>query len=128
MIRAVASYLLAALAFVAVAQVFLPLKARGQDHSPHHKYYQHWKEPGTQNSCCNARIDHGNGHETGDCEPARAEIRGGDWWVYVRQIPGWIPVPDAKIIRERNPSGQESHLCWTPARGIICFVPEDTGG
>ena len=60
--------------------------------------------------------------------PARAEIRAGAWWAWLRQETRWLPIPDAKLIRERNPSGQDAHLCWTPARGVLCFLPPDTGG
>lgn len=129
MIRAVATYLLAALAFVAVVTVFLPLKARAQQHHHdfHKDFYRHWMQPGTTASCCNARIMQPNGVETGDCEPTKAEIRAGVWWVWVRQMGKYIPVDDAKILRERNPNGQDAHHCWTPDRGTICFVPPDSG-
>jgi len=101
------------------------------DHHPHHAdFYRHWMQPGVwpPKSCCNARIRHLNGGETGDCEPTRAEVRGGNWWVWVAQLGSWLPVPDSKIIRVRNPSGQDAHLCWTPTSGILCFSPPDTGG
>lgn len=78
-------------------------------------------------SCCDARIE-AEGVEVGDCEPTRAEVRGGVWWAWLRQERRWIPVPDGKILRERNPGGQDGQLCWTPAGGVLCFVPPDTGG
>ena len=129
--RAVATLFAAVLAFGAVVQVFLPLKARAQQHHHdfHKDFYRHWKPNDNPNtSCCNARIVGPDGVETGDCEPTKAEIRAGVWWVWVRQINGWIPVADAKILRERNPNGQDAHHCWTLDRGTICFVPPDTGG
>lgn len=129
MIRAVASYLLAALAFVAVVQVFLPLKARAQDHHPHHKdFYRLWLQPGTNVSCCNARVEL-NGVETGDCEPVKAEVRGGNWWAWLRQESRWLEIPDSRILRERNPEqgGQQGHLCYSYGR-VLCFVPPDSGG
>lgn len=102
--------------------------AWAQDHHPHHgEFYKGWQRPDMPGSCCSARIEK-DGIETGDCEPTKAEIRNGDWWVWVRQINAWIKVPDSKIIRVRNPSGQDAHHCWTPASSTICFSPPDTGG
>ncbi len=72
-------------------------------------------------SCCNARIASPNGVEVGDCEPTEARLphRG-----------PFIEVPDAKILREHNPTqgGTDGHLCWTPANGVMCFVPPFGGG
>lgn len=129
MARAIATYLVAALAFVVVVTVFLPLKARGQDHHPlHHDFYRHWMQPGVSPpvSCCNARKTE-HGIETGDCEPTKARIVNGNWQAWLRQESRWIDIPDSKIIRERNPTGQDAHLCWSFGR-VLCFVPEDTGG
>jgi len=129
MIRVVASYLAAALAFVAVVTVFMPLKARAQDHSPHHKdFYRLWLQPGTSVSCCNARVEL-NGVETGDCEPVKAEVRGGNWWAWLRQESRWIEIDDSRILRERNPTqgGVDAHLCYSYGR-VLCFVPPFGGG
>ena len=105
---------------------------RGQTqehHHPLHKdFYQQWKQPGTNASCCNARIVDATGQEIGDCEPSQARIREGNWEVWIRQIKKWVPVAPEKILRERNPNIFDAHVCWTPERGIICFVPPDTGG
>lgn len=102
---------------------------RAQDHHPLHKdFYHHWRapdNPGT--SCCNARIEK-DGRETGDCEPTEGRVRNGHWQAWIRQIGGWLPVPDAKIIREPNPNIFDAHVCWTFERGIICFKPPDMGG
>ena len=127
--RTVATAVVVALAIWAVA-VALGWPARAQDHHPAHRdFYRHFMQPGVSPplSCCDARIEK-DGIETGDCEPTRAEIRGGAWWAWLRQETRWLPIPDAKLIRERNPSGQDAHLCWTPARGVLCFLPPDTGG
>jgi hypothetical protein len=81
-------------------------------------------------------------HISGDCEPTHAEIRNGQWWARVPQymidagVPAWVEIPDSKVIRERNPSTEEAHLCGTveywqgkpPSIRILCFVPPDTGG
>jgi hypothetical protein len=129
MTRAVASYLAAALAFVAVAFIFFPLKARGQDHHPLHKeFYRTWMQPGTNVSCCNARVEV-NGVETGDCEPVKAEVRAGNWWAWLRQESRWIQIDDSRIIREKNPTqgGTDAHLCYSYGR-VLCFVPPFGGG
>lgn len=107
-----------------------PRKSWAQQHHHYHQdFYQHWKVPGKPNeSCCNARIEYPNGAQTGDCEPTRAEVRKGDWYVWVRQKGEWLKVPDEKIVRYPNPNIFESHLCWTPQKGIICFKPADLGG
>lgn len=105
-----------------------PLPAQDHHHPLHRDFYQHWRDPANPNiSCCNARIEGPDGVEVGDCEPTRAEVRNGQWWAWVRQLGQWIVIPDGKILRERNPNSQDAHLCWTPIRGVICFVPADTG-
>ena len=101
----------------------------GNGHAQFHKdFYRHWREPGDPNaSCCNARIE-ADGRETGDCEPTEARVRDGHWEAWIRQIGRWQKIPDEKIIKQPNPSIFDAHLCWTPWRGTICFVPPDTGG
>jgi len=96
-------------------------------HMRWHYYYQHWRQPGTDSSCCNARETSPGGQEIGDCEPTEAKLRQGEWYAWERHTQRWLKVPDTKIIRERNPSHEEGHLCWTPSAGIVCFVPPDTG-
>ena len=120
----------AALAMMVLGLVLLlAAQAFGQDHHHpfHSDFYRHWKNPVNGASCCNARIEV-NGHEVGDCEPTKAEIRKGAWWVWIRQTGQWQEVPDVRVLRERNPNTFDAHLCWTPATGIMCFVPPDTGG
>lgn len=120
---------LRAAGFLALAVLGAATVALAQDgHARWHHYYQHWKQPGTDVSCCNARQTGPLGIETGDCEPTRAEIRAGTWYAWERHLQTWLPIPEAKIIRERNPSTEEAHLCWTPSSGVLCFVPPDTGG
>jgi hypothetical protein len=99
-------------------------------HERFHHYYLHWKQPGTTVSCCNARTTQ-FGIESGDCEPTRYELRQGDWYAWHRQQDKWIKVPDDRLLRERNPSGEEGHLCSVNHSGqwvILCAVPPDTGG
>ena len=117
-------------AFLLICTVWVVFPAFSQTdgHSRWHHYYQEWKQPGSQASCCNARIVYPGGAETGDCEPTRAEMRNGDWYAWERHLAQWLKVPDNKIVRERNPSGEEGHLCWNQYSGVLCFVPPDTGG
>jgi len=133
--RAVATLFVILLAIGAVVSACWPKPAKAQDHHPAHRdFYRLWMQPGVYPpaSCCNARVER-DGAEVGDCEPTRAELRRGDdgvarWHAWLRQEGRWLPIPDAKVIRERNPSGQDAHLCWTPTAGVLCFSPPDTGG
>lgn len=105
--------------------------AKAQSPAPHHEFhkdfYRHWLQPGTNKSCCNARVTV-HGHELGDCEPTAATIRNGDWFAWNRLRGEWLRIPDSRILRERNPNVFDGHLCWTPDQGVICFVPPSTGG
>lgn len=116
-------------AMIFVGLMLLAVVAFGQDgHHRFHHYYQHWKQPGTTVSCCNARMNV-MGVEMGDCEPTRAEIRQGDWYAWERLTQRWLKIPDDRILKERNPSVEEGHLCFNKWTGqILCFVPPDTGG
>lgn len=108
-----------------LAAISFPVAAQ---HERWHEYYKHWMQPGTNISCCNARVDT-FGVQSGDCEPTRAEIRNGYWYAWERLSGRWIKIPDDRIVRERNPSGEEAHLCFNQyTKSILCFVPPDTGG
>src|SRR5512147_515107 len=98
-----------------------PTGSRAQDgHARWHAYYQHWKQPGTTISCCNARVNL-MGVETGDCEPVPYKFENGEWIVWVRQELRWLRIPDDRLIRERNPSSEEFHLCYnTYTKQILC--------
>jgi len=127
----IANFLLTA-SFVAISFVAVsPARSdnHGDGHAQFHRdFYRFWREPGNPNaSCCNARIE-ADGRESGDCEPTKARVRDGHWEAWVRQIGRWQKIPDEKIIKQPNPNIFDAHLCWTPWRGTICFVPPDTGG
>jgi hypothetical protein len=123
--------LLIALLVAAIALVLALISLIAQAQSGHerwHQYYRTWLQPGTTISCCNARVTT-YGVEIGDCEPTRYEMRKGEWYAWLRQESRWLHIPDDRIIRERNPSGEEGHLCWNQwTKQILCAVPPDTGG
>jgi hypothetical protein len=85
----------------------------------HHRYhdsdYRHWKQPGTDVSCCSDQ----------DCAPVKAELRLGHWWA-LRQSE-WVAVPDEKIISVSNPTIEGAHLCYSKGK-VLCFVPPNIGG
>jgi hypothetical protein len=104
----------------------------GQFHDGH---YRHWKQPGTDESCCSDQ----------DCAPVAAEWRNGRWFAR-RQAewfvppdwmgPGewlplsrseWIAIPDNTILRVPNPTVEGAHLCYRSG-AVVCFVPPNTGG
>ena len=101
------------------------------NHHPHHDFYRGWMQPGVSPpaSCCNARIT-AQGVEVGDCEPTEARLIAGRWYARLPHAGAFIEVPDGKILREKNPTqgGVDAHLCWTPSRGVLCFVPPFGGG
>jgi hypothetical protein len=117
-------------AMIFVGLMLLAVVAFGQDHHPLHKdFYHKWRAPDNPDvSCCNARMPGAFGGEIGDCEPTQARVVNGQWQAWVRQQGIWIPIPEAKILREKNPNIFDGHLCWTPDRGVICFVPPNVGG
>lgn len=123
--------------FVAVIVFGYVTNGRGQDHHPlHEHFYQHWKQPGTQLSCCNARIILNTGNalnevvEIGDCEPTDFKLIAGRWYARLPHGGPYIEVPESKIIREVNPTqdGSNGHLCWTEESGVVCAVPPFGGG
>lgn len=72
-------------------------------------WFQSLKQPGTGVSCCDLT----------DCRIVHATIKKGHWVVDMKDQE--IIVPDDKILRTDNPTG-ESVLCWSPANGVLCFV------
>jgi len=67
-------------------------------------------QPGTRASCCSIA----------DCRPTEYRTDGDR---YEALIGGkWLAVPPEKILdRTDNPTGR-AIVCWTPQRGILCFV------
>ena len=67
-------------------------------------------QPGTGMSCC----------ALADCRPTEYRIKSDH---YEAMVGGkWVAVPPDKILqRTDNPTGH-AIVCWTPQRGIMCFV------
>lgn len=73
-------------------------------------WYRSLLQPGTEMSCCSLA----------DCRPTEYRIKSDH---YEALIGGsWLAVPPDKILqRTDNPTGH-AIVCWTPQRGIMCFV------
>ena len=55
-----------------------------------------------------------------DCRPTEYRIRADHYEVLIGG--NWLSVPPDKILqRTDNPTGR-AIVCWTPQRGIMCFV------
>jgi hypothetical protein len=111
-------------------------KAEEAGHNQFHdSHYRHWKQPGTNISCCS--------HQ--DCAPVAAEFRQGQWfalrqaewfappdelgpgeWLPLRER-AWVAVPEERILYVPNPTVEGAHLCYSKG-AVICFVPPNTGG
>ena len=123
-------------ALFAITAVGIAPKAEELGHEHYHDSdYRHWKQPGTNISCCSDQ----------DCAPVRAELRQRQWFALWRsqwsdmhdemghgpspvlQPSKWIPVPNEKIIRVPNPTVESGHLCYSKGK-VVCFVPPNTGG
>ena len=101
--RAVATLFAAVLAFGAVVNVFLPLKARAHD------IYMDWKTRSGV-SCCHDK----------DCAPA-VTWTDNEGRVFVRQNGQTYFVPETAILPIPSPDGR-SHACIIGGT-VICFVP-----
>ena len=73
-------------------------------------WFQSLRQPGTGTSCCSMADCRATDYRTdGDSYEALIENR-------------WVVVPQDKILqRVDNPTGR-AVVCWTPMRGIMCFV------
>jgi hypothetical protein len=73
-------------------------------------WFQGLRQPGTGMSCCSMA----------DCRQTDFRIAGSH---YEAMVEGeWQQVPPATILeRSDNPTGR-AVVCYTPARGIMCFI------
>jgi hypothetical protein len=73
-------------------------------------WYRSLLQPGTSISCCSIA----------DCRATEYRTTADHYEVLVGG--NWLPVPPEKILqRTDNPTGH-AVVCWTPQRGIMCFV------
>ena len=73
-------------------------------------WFRSLRQPGTGASCCSIA----------DCRPADFRIQGGGYEVHL--YGEWKPVPPEVILRRSdNPTGR-AVVCYTPYRGIMCFI------
>jgi hypothetical protein len=67
-------------------------------------------QPGTSISCCSLT----------DCRTTESRVSGDHYEALVGD--DWVAVPPDRILdRTDNPTGR-AVVCWTPQRGIMCFV------
>jgi hypothetical protein len=81
-------------------------------------WFQSLQQPGTGISCCSIA----------DCRPTDYRTNGDLYEVLIAPgtfdiaEPTWLSVPHDKVLqRTDNPVGR-AVVCWTPSRGIMCFV------
>jgi pimeloyl-ACP methyl ester carboxylesterase len=58
--------------------------------------------------------------------PDRVRCLISSWWAKLQDSSEWVQIPDERIIRERNPTPEQAHLCYLYGR-VLCFVPPNTG-
>lgn len=82
------------------------------------EWFQGLRQPGTNSSCC----------DLSDCRPVGTRIGGEGYEVLLTPAAfpvaeeRWVRVPPHTILHGKdNPLGR-AVVCWTPAKGVICFV------
>lgn len=74
-------------------------------------WFRDLRAPDTGRSCCSVS----------DCRATEVRTNGDRYEAYIEGQ--WLPVPQAKVLsRPDNPTGH-AVVCWTPALGIMCFIP-----
>jgi hypothetical protein len=93
-----------------------------------HDRYSSWQVPATGGSCCSERVEHSDGHVTGDCSPAKAWTEGGHWMSINPDDGKPVIIPADTILQERATGGSdEGHLCWWN-HAVRCFQrPQQSG-
>jgi hypothetical protein len=73
-------------------------------------WFQSLRQPETGMSCC----------DIADCRPTEYRTVGDSYEAWVDNK--WMAVPARRVLqRADNPVGR-AVVCWTPQRGIMCFV------
>src|SRR5207249_12022767 len=99
--------------YVAAAMLFAG--AAGADPPPNADpalapWFRSLVQPGTSISCCSIS----------DCRATDYRIEGDHYEALIGEA--WFVVPSDKVLqRTDNPTGR-AVVCWTPQRGIVCFV------
>jgi hypothetical protein len=76
-------------------------------------WFQSLRQPGTGISCCSIS----------DCRTTDYRTRMDGYEAYIDDK--WISVPWEKVLDHMpNPTGR-AVVCWTPVRGVMCFVRPD---
>ena len=116
-------YATALLSILVLCHVLVRSAAAQHSHPPqdvqlHEKFYSTWFMPDEPTkSCCNKA----------DCYPTEVKFQDGQWYAWRREDGHFIPIPAAKVERNRdNPDGR-NHLCapppWAnyPPNTVFCF-------
>ena len=73
-------------------------------------WFESLQQPDSGVSCCSIA----------DCRPTEFRTVGDHFEALIEEK--WLPVPPEKVLqRTDNPVGR-AVVCWTPDRGIMCFV------
>src|ERR1700730_5352732 len=67
-------------------------------------------QPGTSISCCSVS----------DCRATDSRIEGDHYEALIGEA--WFTVPADKILQRTDIPVGRAVVCWTPQRGILCFV------
>jgi hypothetical protein len=110
---------------VALAFIVSPVLAAPPDNPDPQlsQWFQSLRQPGSGTSCC----------DLSDCRPVGARIGPSGYEVLLTPAAfpvaeeRWVGVPAHTILHGKdNPLGR-AVVCWTPAKGVICFVrPTET--
>ena len=88
-----------------------------------HDFYSSWKQANGA-SCCNERVEHADGHVTGDCRRVKARpLADGSWSVMVDGAEVLV-TPD-KVIKVPSPD-MSAHWCGM-GTVTFCFVAGEAG-
>lgn len=73
-------------------------------------WFESLRQPGTGMSCCSIA----------DCRPTEFRIQGSHYQALVKGK--WEDVPPSVVLRRTNNPTGRAIVCYTPYRGIMCFV------
>jgi hypothetical protein len=73
-------------------------------------WFESLRQPGTGMSCCSMA----------DCRPTEFRVRGNHYQALV--MGKWEDVPPSAVLQQTNNPTGRAIVCYTPYRGIMCFV------